>query len=235
MHPSAAHASETTPGPRGFTRLTPVGWLLALTLLGAAIVTAPWAYTRLVTLGSSYSATTVPQRDVALVLGAGVLPDGQPTDYLRARLDLGYQLYQSGKVRAILVSGDNGEIHYNEPEVMRNYLIAKGIPARKVVADYAGFDTYASCVRAQKVFGTTSLTVVTQSYHLPRALTICRQLGLDAVGVGDDTVRGISRETWVVGHLREVGADWKMAWDLTSSRQPLLGPRETSVDEALGR
>ncbi len=230
---SARHSDQVTPGPRAVTRLTPVGWLLTLTLLSTTVAVGPWVFTQAVAAGTAYSVSTVPRRDVALVLGAGVLPNGTPTEYLRARLDLGYDLFQAGKVRAILVSGDNGEKHYNEPDVMREYLIRKGVPPKKVVADYAGFDTYASCVRAEKIFGTTSLTVVTQSYHLPRALTICRQLGLDAVGVGDDSVRGISTDTWRAGQVREVLADWKMVWDLTSRRQPLLGPRETSLDEAL--
>ncbi len=226
---------RVTRGPRGLTRLTPVGWLVVLTVLGAVSLAGPWTYTQVLAASRTYPAATVPPKDVALVLGAGVSPDGTPSDYLRARLDLGYELYRTGKVRAVLVSGDNGEKHYNEPDVMRDYLIARGVPATQVVADYAGFDTYASCVRADKIFGVTSMIVVTQSYHLPRALTICKTIGIDAVGVGDDTVRAASLETWRSGELREVGADVKMVRDLLTRREPLLGPRETSIDEALGR
>ena len=118
---------------------------------------------------------------------------------------------------------------------MRAYLIAKGVPATKVVADYAGFDTYATCVRAIRIFGVTNATLVTQSYHLPHALTPCRTLGIDSVGVGDETVKPYSEDTWRAGSLREYPANIKMAYDLVSRRVPLLGDRETSVDVALGR
>ncbi len=185
--------------------------------------------------GRTYVVETVPARDVALVFGAGVNADKTPSDYLKGRLEIAYQLWKAGKVKAILVSGDNGEAHYNEPDVMRSYLIAKGVPAAKVVADYAGFDTYATCVRAIRIFGVTSATLVTQAYHLPRALATCRTLGLDAVGVGDETVKPYSEDTWRAGSLREYPAMIKMAYDLLSRRVPLLGERETSVDVALGR
>lgn len=205
--------------------------------LGLAVVTVggPVVYQRVMSAGLMYRVDTVPARDVALILGAGLDPDGTPSSYLAARLDLGYQLYRAGKVRAILVSGDNGEKYYNEPDAMRRYLVGKGVPAGKVVADYAGFDTYASCVRADRIFGTTSLIVVTQTYHLARALATCRSLGIDAFGVGDETGRTIAPSVWRWGEVREIPAAVKMAWDLASRRQPLLGPRETSLDVALGR
>ncbi len=205
--------------------------------VGLAVVTVggPVVYQRAMSAGLMYRVDNAPVRDVALVLGAGVEPSGRPSPYLAARLDLGLALLQAGKVRAILVSGDNGERFYNEPDAMRRYLVAKGAPADKVIADYAGFDTYASCMRADRIFGTTSVIVVTQTYHLARAVATCRALGLDAVGVGDDTVRALSVDTWRWGQLREVAAAVKMAGDLIGRRQPLLGPRETSLDAALGR
>ncbi len=217
------------------------GWRVIRTVVllgvGLAVVTAggPVVYQRVMSAGLMYRVDNVPVRDVALVLGAGVEPSGRPSPYLAARLDLGYELFKAGKVRAILVSGDNGEAYYNEPDAMRRYLIAKGVPAEKVVADYAGFDTYASCVRADRIFGTRSVIVVTQTYHLARALATCRALGLDAVGVGDESVRALSPDVWRWGQIRELPAAVKMAWDLGSRRVPLLGPRETSLDKALGR
>ena len=87
----------------------------------------------------------------------------------------------------VLVSGDNMAPEYNEPDAMRGYLIDAGVPAEDVVADYAGFDTYDSCARAKRIFGVSELIMVTQSYHLPRAVATCRALGVDATGVGDDT------------------------------------------------
>ena len=203
--------------------------------VAALLAFSPTLYAWGASAGRTYTVQTVPIRDVAIVFGAGVNPNKTPSDYLKGRLDLAYQLWKSGKVKAILVSGDNGEAHYNEPDVMRAYLIAKGVPAVKVVADYAGFDTYATCVRAIRIFGVTSATLVTQSYHLPRSLATCRTLGLDSVGVGDETVKPYSEDTWRAGSLREYPAMIKMAYDLVSRRVPLLGDRETSVDVALGR
>lgn len=220
---------------------TSAGWralrtvvLLGVTL-GVVTVGGPVVYQRMMSAGLMYRVDNVPVRDVALVLGAGVEPSGRPSPYLAARLDLGLQLLQAGKVRAILLSGDNGTKHYNEPEAMRRYLLGKGAPADKIVMDHAGFDTYASCVRADRVFGTRSVVVVTQTYHLARAIATCRALGLDAVGVGDDSVRAMAPDVWRNGQVREVPAAVKMAWDLCSRREPLLGPRETTLDKALGR
>lgn len=212
-----------------------LGRLVAVACVLGVLAFSPTLYAWGASTGRTYTSSTVPTRDVAVVFGAGVNADKTPSDYLKGRLDLAYQLWKTGKVKVILVSGDNGESHYNEPDVMRNYLIAKGVPAAKVVADYAGFDTYATCVRAIRIFGVTSATLVTQSYHLPRALATCRTLGLDAVGVGDDTVKPYSEDVWRAGSLREYPAMVKMAYDLISHRVPLLGARETSVDVALGR
>jgi vancomycin permeability regulator SanA len=196
---------------------------------------SPTLYAWGATLGRTYTTGTVPVRDVAVVFGAEVLPNKSPSDFLRGRLDVAYELWRTGKVKAILVSGDNGDVHYNEPDAMRAYLLGKGVPEVKVVADYAGFDTYDTCVRAVRIFGVTSATLVTQSYHMPRALATCRTIGLDAVGVGDDTVQAASPDTWRNGVLREIPAGIKMVYDLVSRRQPILGDRETAIDTALGR
>ena len=196
---------------------------------------SPTLYAWGAAMGRTYTSASVPVRDVAVVFGAEVLPNRTPSDFLKARLDIAYELWQTGKVKVILVTGDNGDVHYNEPDVMRNYLLAKGVPGAKVVADYAGFDTYDSCVRAVRIFGVTSATLVTQGYHLPRALATCRTVGLDAVGVGDETMKSASPDTWLNGALREIPAGVKMAYDLISRRQPILGDRETGIDTALGR
>lgn len=183
--------------------------------------------------GHMYDAVAdVPEAPVALVLGAAVESNGQPSPYLKARLDLAHELYRAGKVKVILVSGDNGTDHYNEPDAMRQYLIDAGVPAKQVVADYAGFDTYDSCVRAKRIFGVEKLTVVTQSYHLMRAVATCRSIGIDANGLGDESVN-VYGDVWTQGQLRELGANYKMAWDLITQREPTPGPRETSVDDAL--
>lgn len=184
--------------------------------------------------GRTHTVDSTPNRDVALVLGAGLQPDGTPSPYLAARLDIGHDLLARGKVKAILVSGDNQKKNYDEPTAMRDYLIKKGTPADRIVTDHAGLDTYDSCYRARDVFGTRSMTVVSQGYHVPRALAVCRALDLDVVGVGDETGRQFE-DHWSRGERREVLAAVKAAWDITSHREPILGSRETSLQEAIRR
>ena len=122
---------------------------------------------------------------------------------------------------------------YNEPAAMRSWLVERGVPAHKVVPDYAGFDTYDSCARAERIFGVPRATVVTQSFHLPRAVALCRRLGIDANGVGDDSAKRYA-QTWWFSSSRENGACVKAALDLLSGRDPAhLGRRETGVDDAL--
>ena len=194
--------------------------LVALAVLGGSV-----GFVRTTAAGHLYSETEVPAAPVALVLGAAVSPDGTPSPFLAARLDVAHRLYDAGKVRVILVSGDNLAPEYNEPEAMRSYLLRAGVPAEKVVADYAGFDTYDSCARAQRIFHVRELTVVTQSYHLPRAVATCRRLGLAANGVGDETARQHT-EPWRRGAIRDQVACIKTVIDLITGRDPVLGPRE---------
>ncbi|WP_116115756.1 SanA/YdcF family protein [Austwickia chelonae] len=189
-------------------------------------------WVRLASSGRMYPVGSVPARDVALVLGAGLRANGTPTPYLAGRLDIARSLYARGAVKAILVSGDNRRDDYNEPQSMYDYLVGKGVPGEQIVRDHAGLDTYDSCRRARDIFGASSLVVVSQSYHLPRALAICHALGLDAVGVGDESGR-LSEDTWVAGEQREFFAGVKAAWDVISRRDPALGQVETSLSDAV--
>ena len=198
-------------------------------LLGTVVVIGPAWYVKAVSDDRTSTVQDVPAQPVALVLGAEVYADGQPSRYLRARLDVAYELFEAGKVRAILVSGDNGTRFYNETDGMRDYLIEKGVPAAKVVGDYAGFDTYDSCVRARDVFGVDELTIVTQDYHLGRAVAICRQVGVDAVGVADESVRTRYPAVWAKGAGREWVANLKMEWDVATARQPQSDPFDASL------
>ena len=183
--------------------------------------------------GHVYSAASVPAAPVALVLGAEVYPGGDPSPFLAARLEIARQLLAEGKVRAILVSGDHMDWGYNEPGAMFRWLIDHGVPSRLVVLDHAGFDTYDSCARAKEVFGVSAAIVVTQSYHIDRAVALCRRLGVDASGVGDDSVR-IYTEPWRNCVLRERGAVVKALFDVVSGRDPVfLGPNEPGVGDAL--
>ncbi|MDG4787016.1 ElyC/SanA/YdcF family protein [Micromonospora sp. WMMD1102] len=180
-----------------------------------------------------FSVADVPAAPVALVLGAQVYPDGTPSPFLAARLGLAKELLDAGKVRAILVSGDHGSWAYDEPGAMSRWLVRQGVPARLVVQDHAGFDTYDSCSRARRVFGVERTIVVTQSFHIERAVTVCRRVGLDAVGVGDDSVRRFER-AWRWGGFREHFAAVKAVYDVFSGRDPVfLGPPEPGIRDAL--
>ncbi|MEU5909351.1 ElyC/SanA/YdcF family protein [Micromonospora sp. NPDC047527] len=203
----------------------------AVTLAGGTVGSVTWV--RGAADGHLYSEVDVPDAPVALVLGTKVDTDGTPSPFLAARLEIARRLFDAGKVRAILVSGDNMNADYNEPAAMLRWLVDRGVPARNVVLDYAGFDTYDSCARAERIFGVTRATVVTQSFHLPRAVALCRRLGIDANGVGDETARRYA-QTWRVSSVRENGACLKAALDVLSGRDPAhLGRRETGVDDAL--
>jgi vancomycin permeability regulator SanA len=199
----------------------PGGWsaLVALGCLSLAAVGSSVLLVRRTAAGHIYDAAEVPPASVALVLGAQVYPDGTPSPFLAARLNLAKGLYDGGKVTAILVSGDAMAKEYDEPQAMRLYLIRAGVPAAQVLVDGEGVDTYRSCVRAQRLFGISGLIVVTQSYHLPRAVATARLLGMDAVGVGDDTVRGSA--AWRSGTLRDQLACVKTVLDLAFRRRPI--------------
>lgn len=173
----------------------------------------------------------VPYRPVAIVFGAAA-PNGIASPYLVGRLDVALDLYRHGKVTVILVTGDNSRPDYDEPTTMMKYLVAHGVPASRIVRDFAGFDTWESCVREREIFGVTSATLVTQDFHLPRALTLCRAAGIDAVGVADTSYGGGSEAVHDRG--REVAAGFKALIQAAVQPAPrFLGPKEHSVADAL--
>jgi vancomycin permeability regulator SanA len=124
--------------------------------------------------------------DVAVVLGASVYADGTPSDILADRLEVAVDLYKAGAVRAIIVSGDNRSSHYNESDAMKAYCESLGVPSQDIYVDHAGNTTYESMYRARKVFGAERIVVVTQAYHLYRALFTAEQWGMDVLGVAAD-------------------------------------------------
>lgn len=122
----------------------------------------------------------------AIVFGAGLQRDGSPTTVLKDRVQTAAELYKSGKIEKILMSGDNRFLDYNEPGAMKNYALELGIPENDIVLDYAGRRTYDTCFRAKEIFQLNSAILVTQDFHLPRALYICNTLNLESVGVSAD-------------------------------------------------
>ena len=206
--------------------------LAALVIVALAIVLGPWVWVSAASRGPVHTVGSAPEAPVALVLGAGLNPDGPPSPFLAGRLEVARQLHASEQVRVLLVSGDNRVVNYDEPTAMRDWLVERGVPASDVVLDFAGRDTYDSCVRAKRIFGVDRLLVVSQGYHLPRAVTTCRAVGLDADGVGDWTAKRYAG-VWESGERREKLAAVKAVIDVMTGRNPVLGEPETSVQDAL--
>jgi len=198
---------------------------LAAALLGAGAAVAIWAYVqwrydRLIWTDMN----AVPARPVAIVFGAGIRPDGGLSPMLRDRMDTAMDLYRAGLVQKLLVSGDNRFVDYDEPGRMYDYAIAQGLPPEDVVRDYAGRRTYDTCYRAPAIFGVTRAILVTQRFHLPRALFTCRNLGVDAVGFSADRRTYFSNPYY---RLRDAFATVVAWWDVAIARPtPVLGPKE---------
>lgn len=127
--------------------------------------------------------------DCVLILGAGLKADGTPNFMLSERLDKGIELYQSGAAEKLLVSGDHGKKYYDEVRAMRTYALERGVPAEDIFSDHAGFSTYESVYRAQAIFEVKDAIIVSQRYHLYRALYTAEQLGIRAYGAPADKVR----------------------------------------------
>ena len=124
--------------------------------------------------------------DCIIVLGCLVRDDGTLSDMLRDRLIVGVKLYEAGAAPKIIMSGDHGRVDYDEVNAMKQYAIDNGVPSSDVFMDHAGFSTYETIYRAKEVFGADKVLIVTQEYHLYRALYIAKQLGIEAYGVSAD-------------------------------------------------
>lgn len=167
------------------------------------VETAPYLYTNI---------ADVPKTSAGLVLGASVV-HGKPSPTLAARTEKAAELYKNGKVGTLLVTGAV-EANYNEITPMKESLLEKGIPAADIAADSEGNDTYSSVFRARNVFLADSLTIVSQDFHLPRAVFIARALHIRAYGVAAERGGKLS------DYLREIPASWKALWDVLTSREP---------------
>ena len=214
--------TEITSGDRKKSRLSKVvRWGLAflVVLLGWTVWTLTARYDN--RIYNPEELDVVPGRSVTLVFGAGYWDDGALSDILRDRLDAAIELYRVGKVEKLLFSGDNRVIEYNEPGKMREYAISQGVPDEAIVLDFAGRRTYDTCYRARDIFQVQEVILVTQHYHLPRALLICDGLNVDAVGyVADRTPYVHIRWYWI----REIPALWNAWWDINIKHpEPVLG------------
>ena len=181
--------------------------------------------------GRIFSAASMPASQApALVLGAGVLRDREPSQVLQARLETALGLFKGGKVRWILVSGDNRAPSYNEPQAMRKWLLKRGVPGSLVISDYAGRRTYDSLKRAKAVFGVHKVIIVTSDFHLPRAIYLARRLGLDAYGIPASTEVMPLSSRWSFW-LREFWARNLATWDAWFPPSTMLGPREPTPED----
>jgi SanA protein len=164
------------------------------------------------------SVEQIPQNNVGLVLGTSSgLSNGRPNLYFTYRINAAADLFKAGKVKHLIVSGDNHIKNYNEPEEMRLALIAKGVPDSCITLDYAGFRTLDSVVRCQKVFGQSKFTIISQQFHNQRAVFLARQKGLDAIGYNaKDVHKSLALRT----RVREPLARFKAVLDILFNKKP---------------
>ncbi len=169
----------------------------------------------------SASVEDCPQGAVGLVLGCSkYIRRGKSSPYFAGRMEAAAELWRSGRLRCLIVSGDNRHYTYNEPRDMKAALVRLGVPKERIVCDYAGVCTYDSVVRAQRVFGADSLVIVSQPGHAARAVAIARSLGLAARGYEATMPRQLDWRSTLRQHVRERAARIAMLFDLALQRQP---------------
>lgn len=174
----------------------------------------------------TFSVDEVEHERVGIVFGAGLLRDGSAGPVLSDRVQTAVELYHAGKVDKLLMSGDNRFIEYNEPEAARQYALERGVPDEDIVLDYAGRRTYDTCYRAKHIFGVDSAILITQDFHMERALFLCNWFGVDSTGVVANNRYFLkrSRAWW---NFRETFAIFQAAWDvLVTKPLPVLGEPE---------
>ncbi|HIR34661.1 MAG TPA: YdcF family protein [Candidatus Faecimorpha stercoravium] len=200
--------------------------ILGVFFLGVCFVIGLNAYVKHSTeerILSVEEAARMENMDCILVLGCGVEEDGTPSDMLRDRLDRSIEVYQLGAAPKLLMSGDHGRVEYNEVGTMKQYAIGEGILSQDIFMDHAGFSTYESLYRAKEIFCADRIIIVTQKYHLYRALYIAEQLGIEAYGVASD------QHTYggqMMRDIREVAARCKdFATTMMCPRPTYLGER----------
>ena len=175
-----------------------------------------------------YAPTDAPRHPVAVVFGAAVYGNGRLSPVLRDRVDTAIALYEAGQVERIIVSGDNSSFYYDEPGSMMAYAIDRGVDPADILADRAGHRTYDTCYRAGHVFKIESAILVTQAFHLPRALLTCTALGIDVVGVTADR-RPYRDAGWY--EIRETAATLVAAWDVIRREPPPLVETAPPLDQ----
>jgi len=205
--------------------------ILILGISGIALLTIARLITAIHSWGRVYSPEEAPQERVAIVFGAGLWQDGSPTPVLQDRIQAAADLYSQNKIEKMLMSGDNRFVDYDEPTAMKNYALEQGVPEEAIVLDYAGRRTYDTCYRAKEIFGLNSAILVTQEFHLSRALYLCNALGVESIGVEADQ-RIYLKRSRLFWNLRETLATITALWDVHVAHPlPVLGKFEPIFTE----
>lgn len=173
-----------------------------------------------------YSAKKFPKNDVGIIFGAGI-NGNQPSKYLKDRLDAGIMLWKTKRINKILLSGDNGRDEYDELTVMKNYCYNHGVDTTKIFIDYAGFDTYSTMYRAKHIFKIKRATLISQKYHLNRAIYIGQKLGIKCVGYSANKGEYLGYK-YVC--FREYGSIFKSFFDVLRNREPRFLGSEIDIN-----
>lgn len=173
------------------------------------------------------SIAEVPASDtprIAIVFGAGVRSDGQPKDALYDRIATAVDLYKAGKVKKLLMTGDNPSEQYDEPTAMKTTAIDMGMPEQDIVLDFAGRRTYDSCYRAKEIFEVKSAILVTQEFHQARSLYLCRNFGIDSIGIIANRRNYLGENWWAVREFLSIVSAW---WEMNFVPfEPIGGQKE---------
>lgn len=199
--------------------------LFLFILITTTILMTPWAIISVSVSDRVYrDMEAIPTLEVGLVLGTtpGI---GGSNLFFTTRIEAAKELYERGKIRKIIVSGDNSDKSYNEPEYMKRALMKSGVPEGIITMDYAGFRTLDSVVRASEVFSLTGgFTIISQPFHIERALFLAESNGIDAIGYG---AANVSLEYGLYAYIREIPARWLALYDAYFGTQPIvLGEKE---------
>jgi SanA protein len=202
-------------------------WVLLFAIIAGVVIFAlPRIVTGIYASSRLFNIESVPRARVAIVFGAGLQRNGTPTPVLRDRVETAARLYEAGKVDKLLMSGDNRFVDYNEPRAMQLYAMELGVPEEDIVLDYAGRRTYDTCYRARQIFGVDEAILVTQTFHLPRAVFTCGQLGVRSSGVPAD-LRQYLKRSIAFWNMREIPATTVALWEVWVSQPlPVLGQPE---------
>lgn len=205
-------------------RLFATAFVLGLLLV--ALIVGSYMYVEVVSDGKTFSRVDeVPANEVGVVLGTNPVSryTGRANPYYTYRIRAVVALYEAGKIKRVLVSGDNGHKSYSEPDMMKADLVKAGIPEQHIYLDYAGFRTLDTVVRAKKVFGLERFTIISQKFHNERAVCIAEWQDMSVVGFN---ARDISMRAGIKVRLRECLARVKLIYDMMTDKQPhFLGER----------